>query len=124
MSQIQLLAAQNFISEVIEFLNKPENQNQYFVLECGEVFDMEEIPLLEQNLALLDQVKNPQLEVEQALKSLVPPPVVPPKPVGFFSKLFGRAPEPPSLAHDLMQPIYGLGLGNWSNILYFDFTNA
>ncbi|WP_323880748.1 DUF7822 domain-containing protein [Aeromonas caviae] len=124
LSQIQLPAAQDLISEAIEFLNKPENQNQYFVLECGEIFDMEETPLLEQNLALLEQVKNLQLEVEQALQSLVQPPVVPSKPVGFFSKLFGRAPEPPSPTHDLMQPIYGLGLGNWSNILYFDFTNA
>lgn len=124
LSQIQLPAAQDLISEAIEFLNKLENQNQYFFLECGEIFDMEETPLLEQNLALLEQVKNLQLEVEQALQSLVPPPVVPPKPVGFFSKLFGRAPEPPTPMHDLMQRVYGLGLGNWSNILYFDFTNA
>ena len=123
-SQIELPAAQDLIAEAIEFLNKPENQNQYFVLECGEIFDMGETPLLEQNLALLAQVKNLQLEVKQALQSLVPPPAVPPKPVGFFSKLFGRTPEPPSPAHDLMKPIYSLGLGNWSNILYFDFTNA
>lgn len=123
LSQIELPAAQDLIAEAIEFLNKPENQNQYFVLECGEIFDMGETPLLEQNLALLEQVNNLQHEVEQALQSLLPPPVVPPKPVGFFSKLFGRVSEPPSPAHDLMKPIYGLGLGNWSNISYFDFTN-
>lgn len=123
-SQIALPAAQDLIAEAMEFLNEPENQNQYFVLECGEIFDMGDTPLLEQNLALLDQVKNLQHEVEQALQSLVPPPVAPPKPVGFFSKLFGRTPEPPSPAHDLMKPIHDLGLGNWSNILYFSFTNA
>jgi hypothetical protein len=49
---------------------------------------------------------------------------VPPKPVGFFSKLLGRAPESQTPAQDPMKPIYALGLGNWSNILYFDFTNA
>ncbi|MBN9421332.1 MAG: hypothetical protein BGO63_19145 [Candidatus Accumulibacter sp. 66-26] len=124
LSQIDLPEAQDLIAEAIEFLNKPGNQNQYFVLECGEIFDMGDTPLLEQNLVLLEEVKNLQPEVEQALQSLVPPPVVPPKPVGFFSKLFGRTPEPPSPAHDLMKPIYHLGLGNWSNILYFDFTNA
>lgn len=124
LSKIELPAAQDLIAEATEFLKKPENWNRYFVLECGEIFDVVETPLLEQNLALLEQVKNLQPEVEQALQSLVPPPVVPPKPVGFFSKLLGRAPEPPSPAHDLMEPIYALGLGNWSNILYFDFTNA
>lgn len=123
-SKIELPAAQNLIAEAIEFLNKKENQNQYFVLECGEIFDMGETPLLEQNLALLEQVNNLQHEVEQALQSLVPPPVVPPKPIGFISKLFGRTPESPSPAPDVMKPIYGLGLGNWSNTLYFDFTNA
>ncbi len=124
LSQIELPAAQDLIAEAVEFLNKAENQNQYFVLECCEIFDMGETPLLEQNLALLDQVKDLQLEVEHALQSLVPPPVEPPKPVGFFSKLFGRAPEPPSPEYDLMQHIYNLGLGSWSNILYFDFTDA
>jgi hypothetical protein len=123
LSQIDLPAAQELIAEAIEFLNKPENQNKYFVLECGEIFDMGETSILEQNLELLDLVKNLQPEVEQALQSLAPPPVMQPKPVGFFSKLFGRTPEPPSPAHDLMEPVYKLGLGNWSNILYFDFTN-
>lgn len=79
-----LPVAQDLIAEAIEFLSKPENQNQYFVLECGEIFDKGETPLLEQNLALLEQVNNLQREVEQALQSLVPSPVVPPKPVGFF----------------------------------------
>lgn len=124
LSKIELSSAQGLIAEAIEFLNKTENRSQYFVLECGEIFDMREAPLLEQNLDLLEQVKNLQPGEEQALQSLMAPPVVPPKPVGFFSKLLGRAPEPPSLAHDLMKPIYALGLGNWSNILYFDFTNA
>ncbi|WP_083953633.1 DUF7822 domain-containing protein [Thauera butanivorans] len=124
LSKVALPSAQDLIAESIDFLNKPDNQNQYFVLECGEIFDMSEIPLLEQNLALLEQIRNLQPEAEQALQSLVPPPVVPPKPVGFFSKLLGRAPESQTPAQDPMKPIYALGLGNWSNILYFDFTNA
>ncbi|MDH2244496.1 DUF7822 domain-containing protein [Stutzerimonas kunmingensis] len=123
-SKIDLPEAQGLIAEAIDFLNNPENRNQYLVLECGEIFEMGDTPLIEQNLVLLEEVKNIQPEVEQALQSLVPPPVVAPKPVDFFSKVFGRTPETPGPAHDAMMPVYQLGLGNWSNILYFDFSNA
>lgn len=122
--KVAVPSAQALIAEAIEFLNKPENQNQYFVLECAEIFDMGNTPLLEQNLELLEQVQNLHPEMDEALQSLLPPPVEPPKPVGFFTKLFGSTPEPQKPVHDPMKPIYALGLGNWSNILYFDFTNA
>ena len=124
LSKVALPWAHDLIAEAAEFLRKPENQNQYFVLECGEIFNMGDATLLEQNLALLEQVKNLQPELEQALQSLMSPPVGPPNPVSFFSKLSNRTPEPSTPAHDPMKPIYDLGLGNWSNILYFDFTNA
>ncbi|GHU10393.1 hypothetical protein FACS1894185_1750 [Betaproteobacteria bacterium] len=124
LSKVTLPSAQALIAEAIKFLNKPENLNQYFVLECGEIFAMEDTPLLEQNLELFEQVKNLQPEVDAALQSLLPPPVEPPKPVGFFSKLLGRTPEPPKPAQVPIESIYALGLGNWSNILYFDFTEA
>jgi hypothetical protein len=124
LSKVVLPSAQTLITEAIEFLNNPENQNQYFVLECGEIFDMGDTPLLEQNLELLEQVQNLQPEIDEALQSLLPPAVELPKPVGFFSKLFGRTPEPQRSEPDLIKSIYVLGLGNWSNILYFDFTNA
>lgn len=124
LSQIELPAAQGLIGEAIEFLNKPENRNQYFVLECGEIFDMGDTPLLEQNRALLGEVKDLQPEMEQALQSLLPPPAVTPEPAGLFARLFGRRPEPPPPAQDVMPVIHGLGLGNWSNILYFDFSEA
>lgn len=123
LSQINLPEAQGLITEAIEFLNKPENQNQYLVLECGEIFVMSDESLLEQNLALLEQIKNIQPEIEQTLQSLAPPPVVPPK-LRLVSKIFGRTPEPPSPAQDMMKHVYRLGLGNWSNILYFDFTDS
>ena len=124
LSRIEIPSAQTLITEAIEFLNKPENQNQYFVLECGEIFDMGDTPLLEQNLELLEQVQNLHPKIDEALQSLLPQAVESPKPVGFFSKLFGRAPELQRPEPDPMKPIYALGLGNWSNILYFDFTNA
>lgn len=124
LSRIALPSAQPLIAEALEFLSKSENQNQYFVLECGEIFDMGDTPLQEQNLALFEQVQNLQPEIDMALQSLLPPSAEPPKPVGFLAKLFGRVSEPPKQDHDPMQSIYSLGLGNWSNILYFDFSNA
>ena len=114
--------AQNLIAEAIAFLHTPENQNQYFVLECGEIFDMSDSPLATQNSALLEQVNNLEAEIDLALQTLKPPAVIETKPAGFFTKLFGRAPKL-APTHDPMQAIYALGLGNWSNILYFDFTN-
>lgn len=122
LSKITLPSAQTLITEAMAFLKRPENQNQYFVLECGEIFDMGDTPLMEQNLELLEQIQNLQPEMEDALQSLAP--VAEPKAVGFFSKLFGRATEPQEPESDPMEPIYALGLGNWSNILYFDFTDA
>ena len=123
--QITLPVAQDSIAEAIDFLKRPENQNQYFILECGEIFDMEEAPLFEQNLALLGELKNLPPEMEKALQSLAPPSVELPKSAGFFSKLFGRTAKSsvPAPTHDLMKSIDDLGLGNWSNILYFDFTS-
>ncbi|MGP1682322.1 MAG: DUF7822 domain-containing protein [Giesbergeria sp.] len=124
LSMITLPSAQSLIAEALEFLKKPENESQYFVLECGEIYEMSDAPLSEQNLTLLRQVQNLQPEIDAALQSLMTSPVESPKPVGFLSKFLGRTPEPPKRAHDPMQPVYALGLGNWSNILYFDFTNA
>lgn len=124
LSQIHLPEAQPLIAEALEFLHKPESQNQYLVLECGEIFDMGDAPLLEQNLALLEELNDLAPEMDQALQSLLPPPVAPPKPVGFLSRLFGRTPEPAPPAHDVMPSLYGLGLGNWSNTLYFDFSDT
>jgi hypothetical protein len=44
--------------------------------------------------------------------------------VGFFAKLLGRTPAPSQLENDSMKSIHALGLGNWSNILYFDFSET
>ncbi|WP_352259489.1 hypothetical protein [Psychrobacter sp. TB55-MNA-CIBAN-0194] len=124
---ITLPAAQATIAEALEFLKMPENQNQYFILECGEIFEMSETPVEAQNLALLNQVQNLQPEIEAAYQSLLSPaPVVSeqPKPIGFWTKLFGRRSTPPKAlsANNPEQAIYDLGLGLWSNILYFDFS--
>jgi len=128
LSKIQIPAAQALIAEAIAFLQRPENRGKYLVLECGEIFDMEETPLLEQNLALLEQVKDLRVEMDRALQSLVPPPVLTPPPRGFLSRIFRRAREPlpgteRTSACNGLEPVQSLGLGNWSNNLYFDLTS-
>lgn len=123
LSQITLPAAQGLITEALDFLSQPVNKSQYFVLECGEIFEMDEEPLLEQNQALLDQIKNLQPEIDRALKNLASSATASPKSKGIFSLFKGRSAPEPTSAQDSLKPIYDLGLGNWSNILYFDFSD-
>lgn len=73
--------------EARAFLTAAENKRQYFVLECGEIFEMDLEPLTAQNERLLSEL----LDLET------------------------NSPEPTAAAD-----INALGLGNWSNILYFD----
>ena len=129
LAKIALPEAQAPIAEALEFLKDPKNQSQYFILECGEIFEMSETPVEVQNLSLLNQVQNLQPEIAAAYQSLLSPvPVASeqPKPIGFLAKLFGRRPTSPKAlpVNHSEQAIYDLGLGLWSNILYFDFSEA
>lgn len=132
-AQIKEPAAQPMMAEALEFLRRPENRNPYFVLECGEIFEMMDTPIGEQNQQLLGQIRNLQPEIDAALQSMqqfgtaVPTaPQAAPKKPGFLARLFGfDSPAPPTRpAPDPMQPIRALGLGLWSNYLYFDFSDA
>jgi hypothetical protein len=70
-----------------QFLLLAENRRQFFVLECGEIFEMEDDDLAVQADRLLKEIQQ------------VNPPV--------------------STSADA---IYSLGVGNWSNVLYFDLN--
>ncbi|MBZ9556783.1 MULTISPECIES: hypothetical protein [unclassified Modicisalibacter] len=109
--------AEALVNETKSFLSKSSNERKYFILECGEIFDMEEGSLEAKNLALIEEIKSIGNEVDALA---VPEPITPEEPqVGLLGKLLGRKQELPK--HDPLQPFYGLGLGNWSNILYFQF---
>lgn len=73
--------------EARAFLNADENKRRYFVLECGEIYEMDAEPLIDQNERLLAEL----LELGSSI----------PKP-------------------DKTEDIHTLGLGNWSNVLYYD----
>jgi len=109
--------AKSLVTEAREFLSKFENERNYFILECGEIFDMEEGSLEGKNQALIEEIKAIGQEI-QAL--VVPSPIIPHEPKrSFLDKLLGRKEEQPKF--DPLEPFYDLGLGNWSNILYFQF---
>ena len=132
-AQIEEPAAQVWMTQALEFLNQPENRNPYFVLECGEIFEMGDMPDEQQNQRLQGQIQNLQPEIDAALQAVqqfgtaapLAPQTAPKKP-GFLARFFGLAPSqaPARSAPDPMQPIRALGLGYWSNYLYFDFSDA
>ena len=74
-------------SEARAFLTDPNNQRRYFVLECGEIYGMEDEPPGEQNTRLVEEIAS------LATVNTIPWPT---------------------------RSIDALGLGNWSNVLYYD----
>lgn len=100
LAQIDLPQAQPLIQETLDFLGDPDNKQAFFVLEAGELFAMGEDGLAQQNLALLAELKDAELHAAQALASL--------------REVSGQGEE--ALAAELRM----MGLGSWSNTLYYD----
>lgn len=100
------------------FLTDEANKNRYFLLECGEIFDiMDEGSLADQNDQLLAEVRNIEPIIERIVADLIAS--QPGKVRDFLSRLLGR-----KLLllekKDFADAICSLGLDNWSSILYFD----
>jgi hypothetical protein len=93
--------------EALHFLNRHADRNGYFVLECAEIFDMGDTALGEQAANLLRDVQNIQAEVEAAIAWLVP------KKKNFWERIFTPSQE------SLEAPLRELGLGYWSDTLYY-----
>jgi len=123
LKQIELPAAQPLIQEALAFLDKESNRNTYFLLECGEIFDMEETPLAAQNAQLLHGMSNLHAETESILAGMRKLHAEQAKSAGLIARLFGaKPPKPADPKTDPLQPLRALGLGYWSNVLYFDFS--
>jgi len=109
--------AEPLINEARSFLSKISNQRKYFILECGEIFDMEEGSLYEKNLSLIEEIN----ELKSNISNINVPKVINvelPK-RGLLDRLLGKKQVQPK--SDSLKPFYPLGLGNWSNVLYFQF---
>ena len=122
--RIDLPAAQPLAAEALEFLAQDANRNPYFVLEAGEIFDMGSDPFPEQNARLLDEIRNLEPQIDHALAALSTRPAGTEKPRGLLASLFGVKSKPTETLIDPLQSIRALGLGNWSNVLYFHFDDA
>lgn len=97
------------VSETAEFFSRPENFRRYFLLECGEIFDLRGKDPAAQNNALLKEIR----EMSSNIAGIPVPD--PDAPRGLLMRLFGRR------STDPLDHFYPLGLGNWSNILYYQF---
>jgi len=103
-------AASQLVDEALQYLNAPANSRLHFILECGEIFELTKGSLLDKSSALLSEIK----EIGANLDSLpIPNPIRAQS--GLFAKIFKLKPPDP------LSPYYELGLGFWSEILYFSF---
>jgi hypothetical protein len=102
LQDIHLLEAQPLIREAMTFLTKPENQSVYFVLECTEIFEMQEGPLEMQNSELVEEIKNIDPTIKETLLSL------------------NCEVDAQNGGAEVLDMVRDLGLGNWSNYLYYE----
>ncbi len=104
-------AARPLVDEAIQFLSAPTRSRKHFILECGEIFDLTKGSLADKNNALLVEIQEISADVDD-----LPTPQPANARTGLLSKLFRlKAPDP-------LLPYYEIGLGSWSEILYFDFS--
>ncbi len=110
LQKIKIPVAQPMIQETFAFLNSDKNQNLFFVLECGEIFAMEDEPLLDQTNRLIMDIKSLEPILDPALSGISSPKV---------NEVKQNPVEEPI---DPLKLTFELGLGAWANILYFDFS--
>jgi hypothetical protein len=108
LQKIKIPVAQPMIQETFAFLNSDKNKNLFFVLECGEIFTMEDEPLLDQTNRLIRDIKNLEPILDPDLSGTSSP-----RANKVEKNLVEESINP-------LKPIYELGLGAWANILYFD----
>ena len=114
-------AARPLVAEALEFLTRDRNHNPYFLLECVEICEMSNDPVVDQNAGLIDEINNLEPEILHARSVLS---ALSTKRQNAFLKLVGAKENSGVHAIDPLEPIRDLGLGNWSNVLYFHFDDA
>ncbi|QBJ96426.1 hypothetical protein ERC79_11000 [Rhodococcus sp. ABRD24] len=94
--------------DALRFLRSHTEPDHHFVLECGEVFDMDDEPFADQGRALMAGLADIDAEMEAVLTKFVPA-----KPT-FWQRVFTPSQE------SIEEPLRELGLGYWSDTLYFE----
>ncbi|KAF0808544.1 hypothetical protein A6D6_00253 [Alcanivorax xiamenensis] len=113
LARIDWPEAEALVEETKAFLLAPENRADHVVLEAAEILDMADQPLAEESRELLAGLADLDEEMERTLRHLSQ---VKPSAPGPLARMLGLKPADP------IAPVRELGLGNWSNVLYFDFS--
>ncbi len=104
--------------EAREFLETKENKNPYFVLEAGEVFYMVAESLAHENQKLLAELVDLEPKMAKAIAEIKERVWEETHPPGFLARLFGA--RIPTRREDSNDLVYQLGLGGWTNVLFFE----
>jgi hypothetical protein len=116
MDYLQLLPAQAepLVTETKAFFAQANNRRKYFVLEAREIFDYADREMAEKNAEIISQIS----AIGDDLSTLYLPEPDPGEPFfrGLLRRLLKMPPPGP------LEPYYEVGLGLWSNILYYDFS--
>ena len=107
LARITLPEAQPLIAQALSFLDDEANRQAWFVLESGELYDMEDDDMAALNREMLASIHDVDRDAEAMLTALQP----------------GSQGGPNSAHPSAEAALAELGLGNWSNMLYFDLTD-
>ncbi len=111
--------AAEFTRPTLEFLRDPRNVRRFILLEPDELFMMDDADPTVQLEALLQNLQHLEPEIEDAVQRVRDAGSVRAQPTGWLGRLFKPAPV---TEFDPTRALIELGLGHWSNVLYFDFT--
>ena len=113
LQQIQHPHIEPFRQEAERFLRSHISGDDWLILEAAEVLEMQDSPSTEQQVRdLLKQMPALDAECAQALEKLRP------QAPNFWQKIFKPSQE------SLEEPLRELGLGNWSENLYFSWDDS
>lgn len=116
MDYLQLLPAQAepLVAETKAFFAQANNRRKYFILECREIFDYADAEMAVKNAEIRAQIA----AIGDDLSGLYLPEPDGPEPLlrRILRRLLKMPPPSP------LGPYYEVGLGLWSNLLYYDFS--
>jgi hypothetical protein len=104
--------------EAQAFLSAEGNRNDYFVLECGELFEMDDKQLREQADMLLAEIDDLAPQMERAIAEIPDREAEELHPPGVLARLFGA--QTPVRRDNSADLVFALGLGCWTNTLFFE----
>ncbi len=113
LQQIQHPHIEPFRQEAEHFLRSHIREDDWLILEAAEVLEMQEPPsAAAQVRSMLDHMPALNAECAQAVEKLRP------QAPNFWQKIFKPSQE------SLEEPLRELGLGNWSENLYFSWDDS